>query len=199
MPIVINGSGSVTGITTRLAAAAAPAGSVIQTVSSVKTDSAETLSTSFADIAGTDEAGSGSVWECNITPSAADSKVLVFYALTASHRTGAYAGSFQLVENHGSDTAIYLGDQYGSNRTRATGAFVNYDGNYGDMYRHTMNGCFLHSPNTTSSCSYRFQWKNTYGGSGSGYEMTLNIPRDANDAEAYASVASAITLQEIAV
>ena len=199
MAITINGSGSITGITTRLASAAAPAGSVIQTVSSVKTDSASTLSTSWADIAGTDETGSGSVWECNITPSAADSKILILYALTASHRTGAYAGAFRLVENHGSDSVIHIGDQYGSNRTRATGAFVNYSGDYGDMYRHTMSGAYLHSPNTTSSCSYRFEWENYYGSSGSGYEMTLNIPRDTNDHQVYSSVPSVITLQEIAV
>ena len=37
MPVVINGSGSVTGITTRLAATAAPVGSVIQTVSAQTT------------------------------------------------------------------------------------------------------------------------------------------------------------------
>ena len=199
MPIVINGSGSVTGITTRLAAAAAPAGSVIQTVSSVKSDGASTLSTSWADIAGTDESGSGSVWECNITPSAADSKILILYAATASVRTNVHSGHLRLVENHSSDVVVFVGDQYGSNRLRATGSFVSFIGDYGDMYRHTMSGAYLHSPGTTSACQYRFQWINPYGGSGSGYEMKLNHPMDSNDTTNYGSVPSVITLQEIAV
>jgi len=69
MPITINGSGSVTGITTRLAAAAAPAGSVIQTVSATNT--------------GTQSYSGTNTWHTamsiNITPTSATSKVFVAF------------------------------------------------------------------------------------------------------------------------
>ena len=52
-------------------------GGIIQIVSNVKSDTASWTGTSFSNIAGTDETGSGSVWEVNITPKAANSKLLV--------------------------------------------------------------------------------------------------------------------------
>ncbi len=54
-------------------ASAAAGGKLLQVIQSVKTDTDSTSSTgtSFVDIAGTDQAGSGSVWCVKITPSAA--------------------------------------------------------------------------------------------------------------------------------
>tara|TARA_Y100000401_G_C8223591_1_gene174550 strand:- start:45 stop:629 length:585 start_codon:yes stop_codon:yes gene_type:complete len=55
-------------------------GGIIQIVSNVKSDTASWTGTSFSNIAGTDETGSGSVWEVNITPKAANSKLLVEFS-----------------------------------------------------------------------------------------------------------------------
>ena len=53
-------------------------GKFLQIVSSVKTDTwTKGTSTDWLDIDGTDQAGSGSIFCCKITPSAATSKVLV--------------------------------------------------------------------------------------------------------------------------
>ena len=55
-------------------------GKILQVVQSVKTDTASWTGTSFTNIAGTDETGSGSIWEVNITPTKANSKILVEFS-----------------------------------------------------------------------------------------------------------------------
>ena len=55
-------------------------GKLLQVKQSVKTDTASWTGTSFVNIAGTDETGAGSIWEVNITPTVANSKILVEFS-----------------------------------------------------------------------------------------------------------------------
>tara|TARA_Y100000114_G_scaffold137623_1_gene140048 strand:+ start:117 stop:821 length:705 start_codon:yes stop_codon:yes gene_type:complete len=63
-------------------------GKILQVVQSVKSDTASWSGTSFTDIAGTDETGAGSIWEVNITPTAANSKILVEFSAAMGSTQG---------------------------------------------------------------------------------------------------------------
>tara|TARA_B100001996_G_scaffold382724_1_gene375425 strand:- start:1432 stop:1953 length:522 start_codon:yes stop_codon:yes gene_type:complete len=150
MAITINGNGSITGITTRLADAAGPAGSILQIVQDVKTD-AWSGDTTFADITGLSQA---------ITPSASSSKILVRYMVwmgssAQTHKEtllqrdigGAGYGNIQATA-HGGTTYSYTGDS--------------------DEEHHSLPNYFeyLDSPNTTSAVTYKIQGR---VGSGTAY------------------------------
>jgi len=190
MAIQINGSGSITGITTRLAAAAAPAGSVIQTVSSHKSDVFTTTSDTPVDISGTDEAGSGTVWECNITPTADDSKILVIvYLGMLGNVTGGYSTELTLVRD---STNIALGDAEGSSRPRVT-----LSANDSTSWGHSAgNITFLDSPGTDSAITYKLQMSSQ---GGLGTALLNRRGDDASDNASYQRSGSSITLLEIAV
>mgnify|MGYP001337348710 CR=1 FL=1 len=63
-------------------------GKILQVVQSVKSDTASWSGTSFVDIAGTDETGAGSIWEVNVTPTAANSKILVEFSAAMGSNLG---------------------------------------------------------------------------------------------------------------
>ena len=143
MPITLNGSGAVTGLS-QLPDSAMAAGSTLQVVSTTKTDTFSTTSTSFTDVTG---------FSVNITPSSSSNKVLVTGLVTfggADHE--AYGYTFNLARViGGSETDICIADAAG-NRTRATlgtQGFNNGDATMG----HSLN--FLDSPSTTSQVTYK--------------------------------------------
>ena len=119
---------------------AAGGGKILQVLQTVKTDSFSTTSTSFTDITGMTRA---------ITPSASDSKIMIFINLTAS-ATGStnMVTRFLLLRN---TTAIALpsatGSQYGS--------FV--DQRYVGNDSRNISFHFLDSPSTTSAVTYKLQ------------------------------------------
>ena len=119
-------------------------GTVLQVVSTTKTDSFSAQSASLVDITGLSVA---------ITPSATSSKVLI---MVQCHIVGDNSGLIlQLLRG---STAIYQGDASGSNKRR--GSLVGlYDasngtGAYGAGANHIH---FLDSPSTTSATTYKLQ------------------------------------------
>jgi hypothetical protein len=133
---------------TGVPASGMPTGSVIQTVSTTKTDTFTSSSTSFTDITG---------FSVSITPISSSSKILVFGVLTASAGlVSVITGYAQLVRN---STAIGNG---------AYGIAVNNTGNNDFTTQFPFN--YLDSPATTSATTYKIQFK------GDGATWYINRP-----------------------
>ena len=182
MPITINGSGTIGG----LSAGGLPAnsvtadtcnfspGKILQVLQSAKTDTATMSSTTtFTDISGMSVA---------ITPSAATSKVLVQFHVNISNLSN---GAVHLRLMRGS-TAIAVGDA-SSSRGPVTvmGAAVQH-GN--DMKVRSM--LWLDSPNTTSATTYKLQWQG-------GVDPVLNMSKDDGDSLDHPRGVSTITVMEV--
>jgi|ETNvirenome_2_60_1030617.scaffolds.fasta_scaffold05961_4 hypothetical protein len=127
------------------------AGKILQLASTTKTDTFSTTSTSFVDITGTDQNGSGSIFCVKITPSASSSKIFVTGVLTFGGSDGeAYSYTFKLFRD---STPISIADAAG-NRERATfgtQGFANADAS------ETSSINFLDSPGDTSEHTYKVQ------------------------------------------
>ena len=153
--------------------AALPTGSVLQVVSTTKTDTFSTSSTSYVDITGL---------SVSITPSSATSKIYVVLSISGSESAG---WGYQLVRG---STAICIGDSGGGSRRQASGGMSVRDTNG------VNNGSvsYLDSPATTSSTTYKVQM---YVPSSTGY-----INRTFGDVDAAYTIrsASTITVMEIA-
>ena len=156
--------------------AALPTGSVLQVVSTTKTDTTSTTSSSYSDISG---------MSVSITPTSASSKILVMVSLQGTGRAGNTGFITKLLRN---STDICVGDSSGS-RIPATANIINSDNS--NMMSIVMT--FLDSPATTSSTTYKLQWM-CFNGS------TVYINRSYNDDNAsyIARTASTITVMEIA-
>jgi len=158
MPITINGSGTIGGISVgglpdgivdndTLASgtpntAALPAGSILQVVSTTKTDTFSTTSGSLVDVSG---------FNVSITPSSSSSKILVTGGLCwGSSDTTPYLVRFVLLRN---STQICIADAAGSRSRGTLGSQGVYDTD------HTLWAPinFLDSPSTTSSTTYKMQ------------------------------------------
>mgnify|MGYP001471601178 CR=1 FL=1 len=153
-------------------------GSVLQVVSTTKTDTFSSTSTSLVDITGLSVA---------ITPSATSSKVLI---MVQCHIVGSDSNlRLQLLRG---STAIYQGD---ASSSRGRGSMVGlYDasngtGAYGAGANHLH---FLDSPNTTSATTYKLQ--------GTVLSNTFYIGRTQYDGDNLNAtrVPSTITAMEIA-
>ena len=182
MPIVINGSGSVTGITTRLAAAAAPAGSVIQTVSSVKTDT-----TTSSIQAGTNWTGHG--LEVDITPSSASNKILITGQVSVNYNYDEFV-HLTLYKN-GSALTTATGDADGSTSRITAACDVDFNWGTSPLPFH-----FLDTAGATSEQTYTFALSS---GGDSAVTVYLNRGYHATDASWNSRTISTITAREIAV
>jgi hypothetical protein len=147
-------TGTTTGIsasalsTGTLATARLPAGTVLQVVSTTKTDTFSTASTSFVDVTG---------FSVSITPTSASSKILVFGNLTSSAGLQAViTGDAQLVRD---STAIGNGSSGLATHNSANSSFtVGWPFSY------------LDSPATTSATTYKVQVR------GDGATFYINTP-----------------------
>ena len=159
-------------------AAKLPAGSVLQVVSTTKTDTSSTTSTTYSDIAGL---------SASITPISSSSKILVLYSIAASDDINSCC--IQLVRG---STVINIGTSGTGSRNNCTlGSYYTYtDLNSQAIY----GGTFLDSPATTSSTTYKFQFKVGIAGG------TAYINRTFNNADLGYTVClpSSITILEIA-
>jgi len=188
MPIVLNGSGTVTGISAgglpdgiiqAADLASGVGGKILQVVQTLKTDttSYNTIDT-WADISG---------MSVSITPSSASNKILV----TAVANIGILQGSYYMLRLEKGGTAIALGDAAG-NRTQ---------GYFGQGYRAHSEFIdnavvnFLDTAGSTSAITYNLAWYLAYT---SGSTLYLNrCHYDANSDYA-PRVISTITATEIA-
>ena len=164
-----------------VAASGLPAGSVLQTVQAVKSDTQSTTSITRVDVSGL---------SVNITPTSASSKILVM--LDVAVGTAESTGSLGAVHLMRDSTDIYIGDA-ASNRARTT---AQIDNSSGDMsYNITRNNAvYLDSPATTSQITYKVQFK-TYNGANAVY---INQSGNDSDQTFINRLASSITVMEIA-
>jgi hypothetical protein len=161
-----------------------PAGSVLQVVQTVKTDTFSTtaLTSSPADVTNMSVA---------ITPTNTSSKILVLVNGVGGYQ--AYQVNFRLMRN---STPISIGDAIGS-RPRTSVTSGSYVGNasYEQYHYSPFSICYLDSPSTTSSTTYKLQM-GTYNAS---YTVYLNRNHGYQNTANYdATTASSITVMEIA-
>ena len=157
-------------------ATAGGGGKINQVVQTVKTDVFSTTSGSFVDVTGL---------SASITPSASDSKVLIFVNLNVSSSDNSISARL-----YRGSTLIGAGDGSGS-RSRSFGASA-YSGTLGDTTQMPFNTTFLDSPSTTSSTSYKIQGAAVGGG-------TLYYGRGTSDTDnaQHARTTNTITLMEV--
>ena len=203
MPIAINGDGTITGVsvggmpdgivdTDMLATDAVtaakigslPTGSVLQVVSTTKTDTWSTNSTSYADVTGL---------TATITPSSTSSKILAFGQIGASAK-GNTSGIYFALAKGGTIISGATGDT-ASNRPRATSVY--FPGDFGSAENPYCSLAFtyLDSPASTSSLTYSIQ-----GRKGPNV-VTLYVNRsvaDRDTADYEPRYISTITLMEVA-
>ena len=154
-------------------------GGVIQVKSTTKTDTFVTTSTSFVDITGL---------SVTITPTRADSKILVTYHTNASMEDDGYRAGLRLMRD---STAIKVGDA-SSNRSRVTGQWHHVSGDQYDTAQ--VAGTHMDSPATASAVTYKMQVGTPYSTS---YDLRVNYQGDDTDAAWVGRTASSITVMEI--
>jgi hypothetical protein len=154
-----------------------PAGSVLQVVSTTKTDIFSSSSTSYVDVTGL---------SVSITPTSASNKILVMMTLTCGCDGATVFVAFRLMRD---STAIDIGDAAGS-RTRATGGAGRVN-DVSDTY--SINANFLDSPGVTSAITYKVQMLNNNGNNAFVGSNGLNA-----DNPATGRYPSTITVMEIA-
>ena len=191
MPITLNGSGTVSGISVgglpdgiiqSADLATGTGGKILQVVSTTKTDTASFSSVNtnnFTDISGL---------SVSITPSSTSNKILVVATVAAAVGTG----SLHVRLARGS-TGIAVGDS-SSNRQSSTMSRRTQSSIY-NLEITPMSFNFLDSPNTTSATTYKVQ-----ATAGSTYDTTVYVNRSSgdNDYSYGARVASTITVMEVA-
>ena len=168
MPIAINGSGTVTGVsvgglpdgivdTDMLAAKAATTskignGGIIQVVSAQKTDTFSSSATNqFITVSGL---------TVNITPSSSSNKVFICFNLNIGH-SGTGSGLGGKIFRSSDSENIFRAPADGS-RTRSYLAQFTCHSNTNNTTRF-VSPCFLDSPSSTSQVSYTFQVFNSSG------------------------------------
>lgn len=167
---------SSTGLTMAAGKKVFSEGSVLQVVSTTKTDTFTTTSTAFTTITGL---------TASITPSSSTSKILIIVSVTGSQEVNtndAYIGLFR------DSTQIALGDAAGS---RIRYSFLLNTSNASWQTTGSVN--FLDSPSTTSAISYSVRARVPSSG-------TLYINRGQSDTDgAYGAsrTVSTITVMEI--
>ena len=197
MPIAINGSGTISGLSTggisdtkAVAIAAQPAGSILQMVNNLKTDYTSMTNTSFTDIPGL---------SVSITPLFSNSKIIVTLTCQIGHRNNEY-GSIKIVQNSsGSFADIDVGDAMnasnGSAYTPGNIATDDPSGDYG-VYKVFTGSCtMVHAPGTTNAVTYKAQYKTNFSTS---YGIYIN--RSFNiDNTIRSQGTSSITVMEVKV
>ena len=206
MPIVLNGSGTVTGIsvgglpdgivdTDMLAAnavssaklASGVGGKLLAYQNAVKTDTSTTSSTSYVDISGL---------SITMTPASAASRFRIDYSVNFAVPPSVYSGSLKLIKVVGGTTTddIYIGDAAG-NRTRCSNWTWSTNASYSSYPVDVFSGSLIHHPNTTSAVTFKLQFKSHYT---SGFIVYVNRNQNDSDSSTHGRGASSITVMELA-
>ena len=200
MPIAINGSGTVTGIsvgglpdgivdTDMLAnnavssakLASGAGGKVLQVKQAVKTDTASSTSENYADISGL---------SVSITPASSSNKILV----TCNIHVSGHTDSFQAFKVLRDSTAIGLGTAGTGNQTNASFATMCVNQGSAEYGLRIGSFEFLDSPSSTSALTYKVQWASTY----QDYTSYINRPHDTVNDDYSIFASSTITVKEVA-
>jgi hypothetical protein len=155
-------------------------GKVLQVVSATKTDTSVSTSTTLADVSGL---------SVNITPSSTSSKILVLATVQGSARSGWNNMGIVLVRG---STSLCIGDVAGS-RARDS-IYMPGMANDGVIQSGSIN--YLDSPSTTSSTTYKIQFRVDQDNPGQG--VYINRSWSDPDSGGMGRVASTITVMEIA-
>jgi hypothetical protein len=157
-----------------------PAGSVLQVVSTTKTDTFSMTGSTFTSVTGL---------TASITPTSATSKILVIVSMTC----GLSSDSVIFTKLMRGGTSIDIGDAAGSRIQSTTAAYTGGSASV-QFQLLPQNMSFLDSPATTSSTTYGVQIKGEDG------SVNVFVNRASNDADASgrARTASTITVMEIA-
>jgi hypothetical protein len=153
-----------------------PAGSVLQVVSAVKTDTASSQSATFSDIV-----------TVSITPTSASSKILILASTNIGISDAGLRAMTRLTRD---STTIFIGDSAGS-RERASWQGGVYSLNSSQSINHT----FLDSPATTSAITYKLQFRSEL--TNSNYTVWVNRTNTDSDGTTYGRGATSITVMEI--
>ena len=187
MPITLNGSGTVSGISAgglpdgiiqSADLASGVCGNTLQVVSTHKSDTFTHSTTTFTDITG---------MSATITPSSSSSKILIIVDIKMAGQVNATSAQCLLLRG---STVINLGDAAGS-RTRSMGQSY-YDAQTYHMAQ--TGGIFLDSPNTTSATTYKLQTKSESSGS----VVYVNRTQGDRDGSEDSRGTSNIVLMEVA-
>tara|TARA_Y100000996_G_scaffold376673_1_gene328190 strand:+ start:1955 stop:2548 length:594 start_codon:yes stop_codon:yes gene_type:complete len=137
--LTVPGTGSSTLATT------ATAGKILQVVSTTKTDSTSTTTSgSFTDISG---------MSVSITPSSTSSKIFIIISLGSVSSNAGIAVGFRLLRDSTEIGSASSGIDRKGFTTIYAGAGT------GDEYILSASHSFLDSPSTTSSTTYKLQWR----------------------------------------
>ena len=200
MPITLNGSGTVSGISVgglpdgiiqSADLATGTGGKILQVVSSTKQDAWSYVANTTApvDITGTDQSGSGSVFCVKITPTATSSKILFTSSITIGMGGGG-AAYVQAFMKRGTTTLLPS--------TRGTGNMVNatfgLSSTGSNYYTENMNFTLLDSPNSTSELTYKVQ----LGKGDGGYDLYINTPATLDNQPYNTCGSSTLTVMELA-
>ena len=165
-------AGNLTG---SVPASAMPAGSVLQVLQTVKTDTFSTASASFVDLTGL---------SVSITPTSTASKILIMFSLPASSSSSS-AWYCNLVRD---GTNIVVGDAAGSRVQTTVSSYISPT-----AQSFSMAFQYLDAPSTTSAITYKLQLK-----AQSGFTAYVNRAATDTDNNLYQRTASSITVMEIA-
>jgi hypothetical protein len=147
MAIVINGTGTISGISATDGLSSPQTGSVLQVVQGITTTATTVSSSTFTD----------TTLSATITPKFATSKILVM--LSQSYRitraSAACFGGFRLLR--GSSTVIWTANTEGAANSAPYGFGIGATGATNTQLYNTFSLQYLDSPATTSSTTYKTQ------------------------------------------
>lgn len=153
-----------------------PTGTVLQVVSTTKTDTFSTSSVTFTDVTGL---------SATITPSSTSSKIYAQVNFGIVDANGLERISYRITRN---GTAVGVGDAAG-NRTRANAETIIAGGGY----TKSLSFAYLDSPSSTSALTYQVQVADI--STGTTYVNRSNADTDSTD---ISRASSTVTLWEIA-
>ena len=155
-----------------------PAGSVLQVVSTEKSDQFTTTSTTFVDITG---------MSATITPTSSSSKILIIFSVGLVGNST--AGQFVYLKvNRNPSGLVSIGDQ-ASARARVSAG----NGGTQPYSNSSLTITNLDSPSTTSAVTYNIQMRSQSAGT-----AKFNSRGDDADSTAYGRSSASLTLMEIA-
>ena len=186
MPITLNGSGTVSGISVgglpdgiiqSADLATGVGGKILQVVTAHKSDtfSQACSSGTYYDITGL---------SLSITPASSSNKILLLFNINAGLTTG-WRGAFRLARG---STAINIGDASGSVRRMSFSSMFTGSSSQTEQ----ASGAFLDTPSSTSALTYKLQIE------AEGGTHYVNRSSSNNSSSTYHCGASNITAMEIA-